>query len=198
MHRTFAIELPEKDVEAQSEQMAKIDDLNSVKGNEVAPDEDQQNEGGSHQDEIEEQEEEKEADTYVQPSASGADMQEEQQEKSSVHSEVNYEPFKRTMAKSEMAPNTRTRAPSYQKYTVFALLNHVEKDCRKTRTCLDCQFEFATLEQFHLHLRYTCDFVEVQCNTCDQWLPRNVFRYHSCYVDQGQFQLDQLRRKELQ
>ena len=83
-------------------------------------------------------------------------------------------------------------------YDVFQLHEHIEKECPKTRTCSDCEHEFKTVEQFHMHLRYHCNSVKIQCSQCNETMTRQEFRFHKCYTDLTLSAIDQLRRKELQ
>ena len=83
-------------------------------------------------------------------------------------------------------------------YDVFQLHEHIEKDCVKTRTCSECEHEYKTQELFHLHLRYHCDFVKIECSQCGQLLRRKDFRFHKCFTDITLSAIDQLRKKEIQ
>ena len=82
-------------------------------------------------------------------------------------------------------------------YNLFDLYVQIETRCPKTRTCVDCQFEFPSVEQFHLHLKYSCESVNIQCGICDQVMPRNIFRLHKCYLEKGQGLLDLLQKSDL-
>ena len=83
---------------------------------------------------------------------------------------------------------------SYKTYNLFDLFEHIENDCPKTRTCVDCQFEFATIEAFHIHLKFSCEHVKVQCSACDLSIPRSVFRFHQCWLEHGQNTLNDMMK----
>ena len=55
-------------------------------------------------------------------------------------------------------------------------------ECKKNRTCFDCNLEFNDTMEFQNHLRVNCPHVKVKCSGCDQQLTRTEFRQHSCYT----------------
>ena len=63
--------------------------------------------------------------------------------------------------------NKEADSGDYKTYNLFELFDHIENECPKTRTCVDCQFEFPTIEAFHQHLKYSCEYVKIQCSMCD-------------------------------
>lgn len=83
-------------------------------------------------------------------------------------------------------------------YNMFELFEHVEKDCPKSRTCINCEIEFDDQDTFYLHLRYACEHVPIECNICNDYIKRREFRFHKCYVKYTLPMIDETRKKELQ
>ena len=80
---------------------------------------------------------------------------------------------------------------------MFELFEHVEKECPKSRTCINCEIEFDDQETFYLHLRYACEHVPIECNICNEHIKRREFRFHKCYIKYTLPMIDEARKKEL-
>ena len=80
---------------------------------------------------------------------------------------------------------------------IYDLKKHLKTDCKKNRSCQTCKLEFETMHEFHEHIRYFCQGVEITCNECDEVFTRREFRKsaHTCYkkvrqkMDQVQYQM---------
>lgn len=47
------------------------------------------------------------------------------------------------------------------------------------------------MEEFRIHLKYSCQSVKITCSDCDEQFTRKNFRYHDCY------QIREYRKQEI-
>ena len=59
---------------------------------------------------------------------------------------------------SQSSENKEPQSKNAQslKLGIFDLHKHITNDCPRSRACFDCKYVFATIEEFHIHLKFAC------------------------------------------
>lgn len=108
------------------------------------------------------------------------------------------EPQPRIDEQMTQAQTSSSSDQDLKDFTLEKLHEHLNEECPKNRTCMDCEKTFNSKEQFHAHLKFLCGSVKINCATCDKSMTRKQYFLHDCFVTESLVNLDLNQQKQFE